>query len=275
MRRLFVLFLILAAVFPLAAQDESFSAMSLNGATGIYVVPTARIGFPDANMGLNGGYHTNFFDPPNGDLKMNHMIQANFSFLKMFELSGTFDLQPQDDDNDILAGIKFQLPFGTVPIAVGSNLQYHDMGADIDHFAAQFYGAVTYSSEIFSWPAETSLLLGYTYFEGERHSNIDFGMGFDLIVLPKYLGNFVHLLIDFANYSYSASPWGTDAWGRGVLNTGIRVDLSQIPALEKLNIAVDVFLADAFDSSKAGSGRSFGVGISASLLTVSSAGTGE
>ena len=269
MKRVLGLLLALAAVLPLAAQD-SFNAMSLNGSTGIYVVPTARIGFPDDNMGFNVGYHANYFDPPGGGGKLNHLIQANFSFLKMFEISGTFDIQPKesawyhgyrdDSTNDILTGIKFQLPFGSIPIAVGSSIQYHDLGRDGgDHLAVQFYGAITYDSEIFGWPSETSIALGYTYLEGESHRNIDYGMAFDLIAFPKQLGKFLHFLIDFANFSYSAAPWGADAWTRGVLNSGIRVDLSQIPVFKKFNFVVDAYIADAFDASKYG-GRSIGLG---------------
>ena len=265
MKKLFILLFALAAVLPLAAQKNTLNAMSLNGATGIYVVPTARIGFPDADMGFNVGYHTNIFSPRDDNTKLNHLLQANFSFLKMFEVSGTFDIQPYEKDDDIIAGIKFQLPFGAMPIAIGSNIQYHDLGrSGGDHFAVQAYGAITYNSVLFGWPAETSLALGYTFLENESHSNIDFGMGFDLILFQKQLGNFLHFLIDFANFSYSAGPWGADAWGRGVLNTGVRVDLSQIPALNKFNFAVDAFIADAFDSSHysaSGSGRSFGFGV--------------
>jgi len=269
MKKAVVLLFVLVITFSLAAQDTSLNAMSLNGATGIYVVPTARIGFPDDTIGFNAGYHTNFFRPLNGDLKMNHLLQANFSFLKMIEVSGTFDFQPDtyiDHPNDFITGVKFQLPVGSVPIAFGGNFQYHNLGQDnTDHWAFQIYGAVTYQAELFGWPADTTLMVGHTFIEGNNsNSNIDFGMGFDLIIFPKQLNDFLHLLIDFSNFSYSAGPWGADAWGRGVFNTGLRVDFSRIPALNKFTFAVDAFLADAFDSSKDnyfGGGRSFGAGV--------------
>jgi hypothetical protein len=251
-------------VLPLGAQT-AFTAMSLNGATGLYVIPTARIGFADANLGLTGGYHTIIYRPGGGTTELNHLIQANISFLKMFEVSGTFDLQPKNimgpDPNDILTGFKFQLPIGAIPIAVGSNFQWRNVGRESDHWAIQVYGAVSYPADIFGWPSETTLVIGHTFREEEGDSNIDFGMGFDLIILPKYLKNFLHLLIDFSNFSYSADPYGPDAWPRGVLNTGVRVDLSQIPVLSKFNFAVDMFLADAFDDKNIGGGRSFGLGV--------------
>ena len=264
MRKLFFLLFALSTLiltFSLEAQENTLDSMSLNGVTGIYVVPTARIGFPDDNFGFNGGYHTNIFKPKGGDLKPNHLIQTNFSLFKMVELAGTFDLKPDPLHHDLLFGVKFQFPFTPIPVAVGSNFQYTGMG-DANIWALQFYGAVTYKADLFGWPADTTLVMGYTFIKDESHSNIDFGVGFDMIIFPEQLRNFLHALIDYANFSYSVSPWGADAWARGVFNTGLRVDLSQIPALNKFTFAVDIFLADAFDSSNSfGSGRSFGTGV--------------
>ena len=267
MKKLLVLLFVLVMAIPLIAQEKSLNVMSLNGATGIFVIPTAKVAFPDDTMGFNAGYHTNFFKPFDGDLKMNHMVQANFGFLKMFEVSGLFDIQPdvyQANPNDLLTGFKFQLPFGSVPIAFGANFQYHNMGQDnVTHWAFQVYGAITYSAEMFNWPVDTTLVVGHTFIEDESDSNIDFGIGLDMIIFPKQLKNFLHLLIDYSNFSYSADPWGADAWVRGVFNTGLRVDVSQIPALKKFNFAIDIFLADAFDSKDTflGKGRSFGTGV--------------
>jgi hypothetical protein len=268
MKKLFFFVFAAAALGSLGAQEKALNAMGLNGATGIYVVPTARIGFSDANMGFNAGYHTNLWKPSGGSTEMNHLVQANFSFLKMFEVSGTFDLQPKDvkgkDPNDVLTGFKFQLPFGAVPVALGSSFQWRNLGRDhTNHWAFQVYGAVTYQADLFGWPSDTTLVVGHTFLEEGGRSNVDFGVGFDLVVLPKYLKNFLHLLIDYANFSYSADPWGADAWYRGVLNAGVRADLSQIPVFSKCVFAVDIFVADAFDDRKAGggSGRSLGTGI--------------
>jgi len=269
MKKSFVLFAVLmvVAIIPLSAQKKSLDSMSLNAATGIYVVPTAKVGFPDANFGFNIGYHTNYFEPVDSVARTNHLLQVNFSFVKMIELSGTFDIQPErytnDHPNDLIMGFKFQLPVGSVPIAIGTSVQHIDMGKDdVKHWAFQLYGAVTYGADIFGWPAVTTLVVGHTFWEDESNNNIDFGMGFDLIIFPKALGNFLHFLIDFANFSYSTNPWGADAWARGVFNTGLRLDLSQIPALRKFTFAIDFFLADAFDSRRmTGSGRSFGAGV--------------
>ena len=264
MKKLIVLLFVLGTVFSLNAQtSQPLNAMGLNGATGIYVVPTARIAYSDADMGFNVGYHTNFFKPANaGKTDANHLLQINFSFLRMIELSGTFDIQPEytygaSEPNDFMIGAKFQLPFGSIPIALGANYQALNFGDDYaDTTAFQIYTAITYRSDLFGWPADTTLVVGHTFREDQNHSNIDFGMGFDLIIFPSVTGNFVHFLMDFANFSYSDQPWGANALGRGVLNTGLRLDLSQIPNLNRFTFVLDVLLIDAFDTS-----RSFGMGV--------------
>jgi hypothetical protein len=269
MKKLYIVVLISLVSFglPLVAQDKQpLNAMSLNGVTGIYVVPTAHIGFSDG-LGFNAGYHTNIFRPAGGDTELNHLLQANFSFLKMIEVAAAFDFQPDDiqgkNPHDFLTGVKVQLPFLAVPIALGSNVQYLNIGrSNVEHWAFQIYGAVTYEADIFTWPAETTLVVGHTFYHGSE-SDIDFGMGFDLVVLPKYLRQFLHLLIDYANFSYSTDPWGARAWYRGVLNAGLRVDLSQIPVFNKFTFVADIYVADAFDDKYTGSGegRALGLGV--------------
>jgi hypothetical protein len=116
--------------------------------------------------------------------------------------------------------------------------------------------AVTYAGDFFNMPAETTVVIGKTFIENYKtDSSIDFGMGFDLILLPKVFDNYVHWITDFANFSYSVDPFGADHRYRGVLNTGIRVDLSVIPALNKFKFVIDALVADAFDAD-----RSFSIG---------------
>jgi hypothetical protein len=105
-------------------------------------------------------------------------------------------------------------------------------------------------------PAETTVVVGKTFHEGYGDSNIDFGMGFDLILLPRVFQNYVHWITDFANFTYSVDPLGVGSEHRGTLNTGFRIDLSEIPALNKFKFVVDILMADAFDTD-----RSFSVGL--------------
>jgi hypothetical protein len=235
-------------VFCISAQNRNFNAMSLNGITGLYVVPTARLGIEDAKLGFNSGYHMNFV---NG--KLEDLFQFNMGFNNLFEVAATYVGQAGDKDDDLLIGAKIRLPVSGSAIALGGNVAYNNFGASGKHFGGQFYGVVTYQAELFGSQADTTFLIGKTFHEGETiNSDIDFGMGFDLVVLPKYLDRFVHWIVDFSNYGEIAriSP------NRGSVNTGIRIDMSQIPALQKFNFAIDAYLTDAFDAYE----RSFGIG---------------
>jgi hypothetical protein len=242
-----------AAVLPAAAQ--SLNAMSLNGITGIYTVPTARLGWTGADLGFNGGARMNF------DSDIETIIQSNVTLFKMLEITASYAIQAHDNDDDLLTGVKFRLPLHiNTDIALGGNFQYGDFGRSWgDHSAGQIYAAFTYNTNLFNLPADTTLVLGKSFREGwDTDSSIDFGMGFDIIIFPKYLKSFIHWLVDFSNFSYNQTP-GNDldlAYFRATVNTGLRIDLSRIEALSKFNFVVDLYLTDAFDSD-----RYFGTGV--------------
>jgi hypothetical protein len=251
------------AVAGLAAQSKGLNAMSLNGITGLYVVPTARLGWEGTDVGFNGGYHMNFVNS-----ELEDIFQANVSLFNWVEVAFSYVGQPFADDDDLLLGLKVRLPVTDTAIALGGNFHYGDLGRSAgNHFAFQLYGAFTYQAEFFGMPADTTLVVGKTFLEGrDVDSSIDFGMGFDLIIFPQQLKNFVHWLVDFSNFGYDQSLggwWGTSnqASGRGVVNTGLRFDLSQIPALSAFNFAVDAYLTDAFDANSRyfGLGATFGI----------------
>ncbi|MDR1929830.1 MAG: hypothetical protein LBQ44_04285 [Treponema sp.] len=253
---LFVFGCALLCALPLAAQSGSLNAMSLNGVTGLYVVPTGRIGWKDVSTGFNAGYHMNFLDD-----KLEDLFQANVSLFNWVEIAAAYAGEPYDNDDDLLMGVKVQLPVSAAAIAVGGNLHYSDLGRSGDHFAMQLYGAVTYTAEFFGMPADTTLMAGKTFYEGGNiDSSIDFGMGFDLVVLPQYLDSFVHWIVDFSNFGYSQgnSDASFQAYHRGAVNTGLRIDMSQIPVFEKFNFVIDAYITDAFDSGS----RHFGLGAS-------------
>jgi hypothetical protein len=239
---------------------QSIKGMSLNGATGLFSIPTARIGWEASNFGIDLGYHAISKN------KTDHIPAVSISLLKWVEFSGAFDIQPGNNQSDIILGAKIQFPIQNTILALGGNFQLINFEQrnnenQID-MAWQVYIAVTYSGRFFDWPAETTLVLGKTFWKNYSDSNIDFGMGFDLILLPSILNNLVHWITDFANFSYSVNPFGADHAFRGVLNTGIRIDLSAIPALSRLKFAVDILMTDAFDSNRAYSvGLVFGVPI--------------
>jgi hypothetical protein len=245
------------AVSAAGAQTSSLKGMSLNGSTGLYSIPTGRIGWErSSNLGLDVGYHTII------DKKATHIPKMSLSLFKWVEFSGAFDFQPNgsyssDKGTDFIGGLKIQFPITKTAIALGGNVQALNLGNDkfSRYNAGQIYVAVTYAGDFFNMPAETTVVLGKTFVENNSNSDIDFGMGFDLILLPKIFQNYIHWIADFANFSYSVEPIGANAGVRGVFNTGFRIDLSSIPALNKFKFVVDVTLTDALDK-----GRSFALG---------------
>jgi hypothetical protein len=225
---------------------QTLKGMSLNGSTGLVSIPTARVSWDASYLGLDLGYHTII------KKDIAHIPAIGISFLKMVEISGAFDIQPGSNESGFILGGKIQFPIENTALALGGNFQLLNMwNSSLDRMAGQIYLAVTYSGHFFNWPAETTVVLGKTFIKNHPDTNIDFGMGFDMILFPSVLKNYVHWIMDFANFSYSAEPTSADHRVRGVLNTGFRIDLSAVPVFSKINFVVDVLMTDAFDSNRA------------------------
>jgi hypothetical protein len=254
-KKFFVLVILSAALTGAFAQSKSLNGMSLSGAAGLYAVPSGRIGWDQrADVGLELGTSYNFFS-------QNPIARAGLSLFNWVEITGAVDFQPKSQDKsntDGILGLKLQLPASKTAVALGGNVQFL---TSLDHHstAGLLYVAVSYGGEFFAWPAETSMALGYTFLEG-GNDNIDFGMGFDMILIPDVFKNFVHWVVDFSNFSYSVQALGANAWSRGCLNTGFRIDISALPALKNYKFVFDLMLLDILDS-----GRSIGLGFSFGL----------
>ena len=256
-----VLFFIFAlCVSGLGAQ--SLKGMSLNGSTGLYSIPTGRIGWEkSSDLAFDLGYHAIFCDG-----YATHIPKVSLSIFKWVEISAAIDFQNEHNSrgNDFIGGLKVQLPLTKTALAIGGNFQSLNLGKDepIRYNAGQIYLAVTYAGVFFEMPAETTIVVGKSFSDHIPRWDIDFGMGFDLVLLPKVFEHFVHWVVDFANFSYSVEPWQVDAGHRGVLNTGIRIDLTVIPPFKKFKFVVDVLLTDVLDDNRAFSiGAVFGVPI--------------
>ena len=246
-------------------SGNSLKGMSLNGSTGLYSIPTGRIGWERTrDIGLDLGYHAIITDG-----QATHIPKASVSLFKWVEVSAAFDIQPDgylgnDRGTDFIGGAKIQFPFTKTAIALGGNFQSLNFlsGDDSGYNAGQVYVAVTYAGQFFSWPAETTVVVGKTFGRNSPNWNIDYGMGFDLVLLPNILDRYVHWITDFSNFSYSVEAFGADPVYRGVVNTGLRVDLSLIPALSKFKFVIDVLVTDVFDKTRAFSvGAVFGIPI--------------
>jgi len=264
--------LMLCAMIFTPAAFAQLRSQSMNGSTGLFSIPSGRIGWEGAgNLSFDFAYRAVI----NNYSGVAHIPSIGISLFNWVEISAAFDFQPPfnitDENNDIenndmLMGIKVRLPIAAnTAIAVGGNFQIINLANDNHSYVSyQPYVAITYPGNFFSMRAETTVVFGKTFYSGgpDNDSNIDFGMGFDLILFPDVFGDTVHWIIDFANFSYSDNAWPhnsplhTDVWWRGVLNTGFRIDLSTIPVLSKFKFAVDLIFNDLFDEG----GRSFTAG---------------
>ena len=234
-------------------EAQNFKGMSLNGSTGLYSIPTGTTGWDTSSFGLDFGYHTIIRDS-----KATHIPKIAVSLFKWVELSAAFDFQPEGySDNDFLGGVKIQFPLKKTALAIGGNYQALNLSGDgsARHDAGQVYIATSYSGRFFDMPAETTVVLGKTFGSGVNNWDIDFGMGFNMVLFPNQLGGILHWIVDISNFSYSIEAYGADPFYRGVLNIGLRFDLSQIKPLNKFKFLIDVFLTDAFDE-----GRGFSLG---------------
>ena len=263
--RVFCIAVFFAAFAAASLPAQSGSGMSLNGATGLYSIPSGRIGWEHGGhsaFGLDFGFHTIMSGG-----EANSIPKFALSLFNFLEISGAFDIRPEDSrGNDFIGGVKLQIPLTRTALAFGGNYQSFRMQNFTDnyrdHFAWQIYAAVTFAGSFFNMPAETTIVFGRTFIEGYSNSNIDFGMGFELLLFPNVFENLVSWITDFANFSYSAYPFLADAWHRGVLNTGLRFNLSTIPAFTRFRFFADIMLVDAFDHNRAFSaGFTFGIPI--------------
>jgi hypothetical protein len=230
------------------AGAQSLKGMTVNGATGLFTLPSGRIGWEEAaDIGVDMGLNYDF-------IEMNPVVQVGISLFKWAELTAGVDFQPYvhtpgDDtrllnNTDTILGVKIQLPVKHTAVALGGNVQF--LLHDSYRTGGQIYAASTYRGSFFNWPVETSLALGYTFRE-DPGSDIDFGIGFDVELFPGFLRHLVHWIVDYSNFSYSAEALGPDPFYRGDLSTGIRLDFSAIPLLDDFKLSLDIAAVDIMD----------------------------
>jgi len=264
----FTVLILTALVFvPFTFAQTGSMGQSMNGATGLLTIPSGHTGWEGpGNLGLDFGYRAII----NENAGTAHIPALTVSLFKYFELSIALDIQPDfnnyyKENNDLLLGFKFRLPTsGKTVIAIGGSFQLINFENDAyNRTAFQPYVAITYPGTFFTMSAETTVAFGKTFYSGHNDSNIDFGIGFDLILFPDVFRNAVHWIIDFSNFAYSDNAWPhyttgqTNAVWRGILNMGFRIDLSTIPGLNNYKFLVDLIFNDLFDDGQ----RSFTIGV--------------
>ncbi len=254
--------------FTAILHAEAFKSPSIGGATGLIATPTAHTGWEGTGMGLDVGYHyLRNHDAAGSDEGYNipkALINVGAAGMNM-EFGFAYDDQPDwpydKKTDDMLFNAKLEFTEG---LAIGGNYQRIQVnGSEDKRRDYQIYLAATYPGNFFSMPAETTLVVGHTFF-GKRQTehdndNIDFSMGFDLDFVPSVFKNYIHLICDFSNYSYSTEAGGADAWNRGAFNTGLRLAVLRD---KKYKLNFDVIMTDALDHNRDwAAGVAFGLAI--------------
>jgi hypothetical protein len=243
--KIFLGVLVLAALFSASVTAQSLKGMSINGATGLVAIPSGQIGWErTSDVAFDLGYHAIIDDDTA------HIAKGSISLFKIAEISFAYDTQFGDDNEDMIIGGKFQLPTKGTFVAVGANFQMLKQNGN-DENVTQIYLAATYPGNFFGMPSTTTVVVGKSFGDPLPDSDIDFGMGFDLLLFPKVFQNYIHWITDFANFSYSAQAVGANAYYRGTFNTGIRIDLAAHPGLKKYKFVIDAFMTDALDDNRA------------------------
>ncbi|MGM0431558.1 MAG: hypothetical protein ACQEQU_02465 [Spirochaetota bacterium] len=236
-----ILFLILlTAAVQLAAEDENWNAgkASLSGATGVIILPSARI--DDAGTTLvTSGYSVLY-----SRSGFAHIPFLRLGFTNGLELHGATEII--NESFDLLLGGSWRfLQREQSAFAAGLETYITGMPQQYD-VAAHGYFVTTFQGRFIDFPATTTLLLGYT-FDWEWTSDINFAVGFETPFFSEVLGRGIDFLLDFGNVSYSSNPSGGKAEERGLVNIGLRL----LPIKLSPNISLGAKLAalDLFDAS--------------------------
>lgn len=251
--------LLAAAVFTLSftsiAQAEAFRSPSIGGATGLISTPTSHTGWEGSKIGLDVGYHyldDNGTTDGEGYNIPKALLHIGVSGMNL-EVGFAYDSQPEfgtdKDTDDMMINAKLEFTEG---LAIGGNYQMIKINnEDAERNDKQIYIAATYPGTFFSMPAETTIVIGHTFwgkkYNNNEDDNIDFSMGFDLDFMPSVFKNYVHWISDFSNYSYSTEPGGAIAGSRGAFNTGLRLAILRD---KKFKLNADLIMTDALDENR-------------------------
>ncbi len=237
----------------LLTAQASVKGRAINGATGVIIAPTARIGWEYTDIGLDFGYSFLYNDV------MEHVPTVTLSFLKKAEVGAAIALH-ENSDWDLLFHGKFQFfREGGSALAIGFDLDMASAGgqSDLSSYLTPFIVA-SFDGKFFGWPATTSMMFGWHLLEaGEMTSNFAFSMGFELALAPSVFKNYIFWISDFSNYSYAANSL-INAAGRGAFNSGIRIDPIKH---NKFKLVFDIIGTDLLDASRGFmASATFGIG---------------
>ena len=203
-----------------AQESASAGALTLNGASGIIVVPDAHTAWERADAGLDIGYGLVW----SGGRPVDHLPRFALGFVRRVEISGLLHFNDSVLTNGVI-GAKVQLfQQGGAAIAFGGDLEIP--GTRIYRSeSAKIYLAVTYGGSFFNMPAITTAALGWQLLNsGLFSSQFVYGMGFSMGLFPEVFQGVVSWISDFSNFSYTVYAPRVNAFSRGAFNTGLRID---------------------------------------------------
>ncbi len=239
-----VLMLFAAAV--LFANDADFpvaAGMTLTGLSGLVVVPDAQIGHGGGSLGLNLGYSLILAGGPVFD----HLPRFLLTISKKFELAGLLHIGEDGLKNGVVS-TKFQVleKEGTM-LALGGDIELpnSDMAQGEN---AKIYLSATFRSRVFNLPAASTMTFGWNLlYKGDFSSQLIYGMGLSIGLLPKARHNFLLWVTDYSNFSYSVHGALVDAADKGALNTGLRFNPTKDG---DFNLIIDIMATDLLDTSR-------------------------
>jgi len=241
------------AVFASNTSAGSVNGMTLNGATGLIIVPDAHVGWENAKFGVDLGYG---FVWTGGD-NFDHLPRFAISMFQKFEISGLFQMNHGEMNNFVLGG-KFQITkSGGTALAIGGDYEFY---VPTEHRnSSKIYLAATYGGDFFGMPAVTTATIGWQFWNiGNFSSQFIYGMGFSLSLFPQTFKNYVYWVTDFANFSYVVDGAMIHSSYRGAFNTGIRIH----PIKDgRFNLVIDIIGTDLLDEGGRGMSASISGGL--------------
>ncbi len=241
------LVLMLFIVIVLFAKDADppsvATGMTMNGLSGLIVVPDAQIGHGGSLLGLNFGYSLILAGGPTFD----HLPKFSLTAAKKFELAGLLHVGENGLKNGVVS-TKFQVleKEGTF-LALGGDIELPNSNM-AQGGNAKIYLAVTFKSHIFNLPAASTVAFGWNLLhKGDFSSQLIYGMGLSIGLLPNARHNFLMWIADYSNFSYAIHGALVDAIDRGALNTGFRFNPTKDSGF---NLIIDIMATDLLDTSR-------------------------
>jgi hypothetical protein len=218
--------------------------MTLNGATGLIVVPDGHVAWEESKFGVDVGYGFVW----GGGNRFDHLPRAVVSLFNIWEVSVLFHIG-DDYFKNLVLGSKVKIfNKGGTAMAIGGDFEFS--GEHYTGNSSKIYLATTYGGRFFNMPAVTTATIGWQLLESGRFSSqFIYGMGFSLGLFGDNLNNILYWVTDFANFSYAVQGSIVNSGYRGAFNTGLRIRPFQ---KGRFNMIIDIMGTDLLDDGGRG-----------------------